>query len=94
MTKKRTHTIDMASGQLKKSYFHRILRWYTTYVTEIMIIVMMIIIIIIVKKSKYTGQLVIGNWMKVKSLKNITAFQTGCAENLRRFSCNYSIKFR
>lgn len=88
MTKKRTHTIEMASGQLKKSYFHRMPPWYTTYVTEIMIIVMIIII-----KKKIQIHWTIGNRMKVKSLKNTTAFQTGCAENLRYFSCNYSIKF-
>lgn len=41
--------------------------WYTTYVTEIMII-------IIKKKSKYAGQLVIGNWMKIKSLKKYYRF--------------------
>lgn len=54
MTKKRTHTIEMASGQLKKSYFHRMPPWYTTYVTEIMIIVM----IIIIKKNPNT----LDNW--------------------------------
>lgn len=46
-----------------------------TYVTEIIIKMKK-------KKSKYAGQLVIGNRMKVKSLKYINAFQTGCVRKI------------